>query len=63
MTCMATCGGGLTVLLGFGWKPESIPPAMATQGSSKVDWVTVWLALMNVKTTISPTAALISDGA
>lgn len=62
MTCIATCGGGLTVLFGFAWKPESMPPAMATQGEVKADWVTVWFVLMKVKTTMSPTAALICEG-
>lgn len=59
MTCMATWGGGLTVLLGLAMKPEFIPPARGSQGFAKEDCVAVWFWLMKVKTTMSPTAALI----
>ena len=52
----------MTVLLALGWKPESMPPARASHGVAKADCVAVWLALMNVNTTISPTAALIEAG-
>lgn len=62
MTCIATWGGGLTVLLAFGWKPESIPPGIASQGLSKVDCVAVWFADMKVKITMSPFLALTSAG-
>jgi hypothetical protein len=62
MTCIAICGGGLTVLFGFGMKPVSIPPGKATQGSVKADWVAVWFCDINSKMTISPTFALIVSG-
>ena len=38
-------------------KPESIPPASFSQGVVNADCVAVWLFDMNVKITISPTAA------
>lgn len=62
MTCMATWGGGLTVLFALGTKPESMPPARGSQGVAKDDCVAVWLLLSKVKTTESPTAALTSAG-
>jgi hypothetical protein len=45
------------VLLALAWKPESMPPARASQGVANADWVAVWFLLMKVKTTMSPTAA------
>lgn len=62
MTCMATCGGGLTLLLTLGWKPLSMPPARASHGVAKADCVAVWLVLRKVKMTMSPMAAEIDDG-
>jgi hypothetical protein len=59
---MAICGGGTTLLLGFGMNPESTPPASASQGVVKADCVAVWFCSMNVKITISPIAALIVSG-
>lgn len=56
-TCMAIWGAGTTELLELGTKPESVPPAIASQGVVKPDWVAVWFADMNVNTTMSPTAA------
>jgi len=49
-------------LFAFGMKPESIPPARASQGVVKADCVAVWFADKNVKTTISPTAASMVSG-
>ena len=62
VTCMAICGGGTTLLLGFGMNPESTPPTSASQGVVKADCVAVWFCCMNVKITISPIAALIESG-
>ena len=62
VTCRAICGAGLTLLLTFGMKPESIPPASASQGDVKADCVAVWLFDMNVKITISPIDASIVSG-
>lgn len=58
VTCIAICGAGTMVLFGLDMNPESNPPSNFLQGVSNGDWVTVWFAFMNVKTTISPTAAL-----
>lgn len=55
-------GEGETVLFGFGMKPESTPPIILTQGTGKVDWVTVWFSDMKLNSTMSPTAALIEEG-
>ena len=34
--------GNSVALASTGMKPELKPPALATQGLSKLDWVTVW---------------------
>jgi hypothetical protein len=62
VTCMAICGAGTMLLLGFGINPESIPPASASQGVVKADCVAVWFCSRNVKMTISPMAATIVSG-
>jgi hypothetical protein len=62
VTCMATAGGGLTVLLMLGIKPESIPPSSFSQGVVKADCVAVWFWDSKEKTTISPTAASMVSG-
>ena len=62
LTCIAICGGGMTVLLILGMKPVSKPPGKNSQGVPKLDWVAVWFADMKVKTTRSPTAASIVFG-
>jgi hypothetical protein len=62
VTCIAICGAGLTVLLMFGMKPESKPPVSRSQGVVKADCVAVWLFDMNVKITMSPTAASMVSG-
>lgn len=55
-------GGGLTVLLGLGRKPESAPPCILMQGLENVDWVKVWFLDMNVNSTMSPGAAMMVLG-
>jgi hypothetical protein len=62
VTCMAICGGGFAELFVLGMKPESTPAESLSQGVVKADWVTVWFSDMNVKTTMSPTAASIVFG-
>jgi hypothetical protein len=62
VTCIAICGGGVTLLLMFGMKPESIPPSSFSQGVVKADWVAVWFCSKNVKMTMSPIAASIVSG-
>ena len=57
VTCTFIVGGGLTVLFGLGMNVESMPPARATQGSGKEDWVTVWFWDMKLNWIMSPTAA------
>ena len=48
--------------LGLGMKPESSPPASASQGVVKADCVAVWFCSKNVKTTMSPMFASIVSG-
>ena len=62
MTWIAICGGGTTVSLILGMKPELIPPDNSSQGVTKLDWVAVWFNDKKVKTTMSPTAASIVSG-
>jgi hypothetical protein len=62
VTCIAIWGGGVTLLLGFGMNPESIPPASASQGVVKADCVAVWFCSKNVKMTISPMEASMVSG-
>lgn len=50
------------MLLGLAMNPEFMPPARGSQGVAKADWVAVWFWLMKVKTTMSPTFALIWSG-
>ncbi len=50
------------MLLTLGMNLESIPPGKILQGVPKEDWVAVWFIDMNVKTTISPTAAFTDSG-
>jgi len=62
VTCIATWGAGTTEPLTFAWKPEFMPPAIGSQGASKVDCVTVWFVAKKLNTTISPTAATMESG-
>lgn len=62
VTCMAICGAGTVLLLIFGTNPESIPPASASQGVAKADCVAVWFVDKKLKTTMSPTAAVMVSG-
>lgn len=50
-------GAGEVVELRFAMRPESWPPERATQGWSKVDWVTEWFPAVKEKRRVSPTFA------
>ena len=54
--------GGGTLPSGLGMKPESMPPAIFTQGLSKVDCVREWFILRKLKVIMSPMAALTVGG-
>ena len=62
VTCIAIWGGGVTELLRFGMKPESIPPSSFSQGVVNADCVAVWFCSKNVKMTMSPMAASMVSG-
>jgi hypothetical protein len=48
VTWKSIIGGGLTLLLGFGMKPESAPEASFMQGVPKEDCVAVWFCDMKL---------------
>ena len=50
-------GAGSALPSGFARKPESSASGLRTHGLSNVDCVTVWFFSLNVKRTVSPTAA------